>query len=117
MADPQAGILALSKAKVQMLLMAASQVVAAANALVIDPGKFLEDEFVAIPAEQLDRAARIARWHSLHPVRELVRTVATALRDAAIRLEAAYARYEDQLCALDEEVEPSRIRTATPAKA
>ena len=116
--DPASpGILGLSDAKLRNLTIRIARITAAIEALHIDAGMILDDDYWATPAEQLELAERILRWHSLQPARELVYTVVLGLMHTGRRFEAQWGHTEEQLCALEKDPTPSRERPATPSKA
>ncbi|OHA09705.1 MAG: hypothetical protein A3A44_01325 [Candidatus Sungbacteria bacterium RIFCSPLOWO2_01_FULL_60_25] len=113
--DP--AILQIAPAKIQRLIMYVGAIVGAADELHLDAGAFLESDFTATPPDQLTRRGRLKRWGQLHVVRSLVHAASHNLRHAAARLDAEYQLLEEQLCALEKQERPSRVRPATASKA
>lgn len=119
MGNPKNGGLEVDEEKLRQLTMACARIQAAADALDIDPGDILRDDFVATPADQISWKARLARWRALYQAREVIFSTTGKLRDTAARLEARYGMSEEQLCGLSKAPlrESGRTRPATPAKA
>lgn len=113
--DP--AILQFNPEGIQGLTIDVGNLTANARKICLDAGTILAKGFSATPPEQLTRRGRMKRWAQLHAVRSLIHRAANDLRHAAARLDAEYQLLEEQLCALEKQKRPSRVRRATPPKA